>query len=248
MHNRRRPKGSRARMTPMPDPHAPRPIAFPRLLDDAEALLRRARHEPAATANELAEAMDAIELRLEQEPALATRHAARIDRIRAAHALQLRALPEHALDGLYDDIRRTLTGETAWLRAGMSESFLDAPRSLVMWRRVAVAACLLLAVGAGWQLRGAPLEGPQGQELRTMDMLDIPSGLSRGRWAPSAAEPVSFDQDGLRGAVPVSRPGRSERGLYVFRADGAPEDAPRMLDRIQIFPIPGREFDAEEQN
>lgn len=237
------------------------------LLNEAEeARLQGTEYQPAEAsrvAGEAAARMAEIELRVRTHPEEAARLAARLNRVRADHALRMRELPDEALDGLYEDIRAGLTGDGAWLRAGMSEAFLDAPNALVIWRRVAVAACLLLAVGAGYM---APREGrtdTSGSSVRGMELLDVSpetgvqAGFERGRtiprsrrsprWAPARAETVvhgSQPGDGDRRERGTVRRGR----VILFRPAAEQDDARRMLDGIRIFPVPGRGMGEGEEN
>ena len=253
----------------MPDarnPHEAPDLGAPSLRDllaRAEACMRRppggdgpvhARTSSTVSESTISGIMEALEAAVAREPHEAARLAARLDQVRARHALQMRTLPDHALDGLYEDIRSTLRGETAWLRAGMSEAFLDAPASLVLWRRVAVAACLLLAVGAGYTLRTTQEGGAVGQELQPVEFFQGSSLSSgSGSWRPARANEAAWGHrrpvPGRGGAaIPASGGGLRQShpsGLYVFRTGGDAEDAPRMLDRIQIFPVPGRDLDLD---
>jgi len=232
------------------------PRSLSDLLAEAEALLRTrtrarmgrdvdGREGGTRTAQDLARLLVELEAAAAGRPDDATRHARRLDRVRALAALQMREVPDSTLAGLYEDVRAGVAGANAWHRAGMSGAFLDAPRSLVMWRRAAVAACLLLAVGAGFSLGGGTLGTPgtpyEGQVMRRVDPRD--ALLERlGTRAPSA-QPAAYPgavRGGLRavGSTPRGR-------LYVFgrgarRASLEEADARRMLDGIQIFPIPGR--------
>jgi hypothetical protein len=65
----------------------------------------------------------------------------------AVDALRERSLPTGALHGLYDAVLQR--AESAPGGGGMSLAFLDAPRSLRLWRGAALAASVLLVVAAG---------------------------------------------------------------------------------------------------
>lgn len=74
------------------------------------------------------------------------RHGARVRALRPLCTLRSRALP----DGWLDDLgTRVLAGvRTGARHGGMSPAFLDAPASLARWRRVALAASVLVVTGA----------------------------------------------------------------------------------------------------
>ena len=114
----------------------------------AEAARARQAHPEAAPRPEQ---LEAARLGLEEAAAacgaLPPALARRVQQLRARFVLQARAEPSGALDGLYEEVRAAAAADP-WGRAGMSGAFLDAPRSLVRWRGVALAACVLLAVGA----------------------------------------------------------------------------------------------------
>jgi len=99
-----------------------------------------------------------------------------------------------SFEGFYDEIR-----ERAPFTApggGMSAAFLDAPRSLRLWRTAALAASLLLALGVGFAATGGvrpggtpadsgarirPLQDPRDRLLPTFDPTTaawpVPSGF-----------------------------------------------------------------------
>ena len=244
------------------------PRSLSDLLAEAEALLRTrtrarmgrdvdGREGGTQTAQDLAGLLAELDAAAADRPDDATRHARRLDRVRALAALQMREVPGSTLEGLYEDIRAEVTGANAWHRAGMSGAFLDAPRSLVLWRRAALAACLLLAVGAGFSLGGGTLGSPGvdygGQTMLLVDPRDalLERLDARGPAAPPAAQPAGYPGAARGGMRTVGSAPR--RGLYVFgrgarRASAAEADARRMLDGIQIFPIPGRAVEEGEQN
>lgn len=85
--------------------------------------------------------------------------AGRIVALRRRAALQSRRVPAGVLDDLVASVRAQVVIESKdperyWRRAGLSHSFLDAPRQLAIWRRMAVAALLVVGVGAGALLSG----------------------------------------------------------------------------------------------
>ena len=226
---------------------AARPIV--EILDEVESLLRaRARlrldhpsAEAAASADprldeQIELAMAALDEALAASPADAAGRATarRVERVRALHGLQTRPLPDEALDGLYDDIRSGVTAGMGapWVRAGMSGTFLDAPHSLVIWRRTAMAACLLLAVGTGFFFGDAYLPATErgGTGADPRDRLLRPAGVGDA----TRVTPASSRGD-MRFA-----PVRGGTGFVTFgRPDASDIDAGRMLDGVRIFPVPG---------
>ncbi len=120
--------------------------ALDRALAEAERALRTG-HGPDETA------LDELEQLAAADPARAKRLQKRLSRVFAFAQLRAREVPEGWLDGLYEDVYAA--SSEPYGRARMSLAFLDAPRSLQRWRYTAVAACLLLAAGVGWNsLRG----------------------------------------------------------------------------------------------
>lgn len=223
------------------------------LLRRADALLEessRARMERATSADQaeirehLEQTMLRLELALEREPAEADRLARKAQAVRGRYALHARRMPEGRLDGLYEAVRAEASGERGWMRAGMSGAFLDAPRNLVIWRRTAMAACLLLAVGAGMMLteqRGFEAPGAGGMragfdprdELLSLRVLREPEiQRSTGEIVPASGGASARQQRRLPRRQGVPRIWSVSTG----RALGAR----RMLDSVQIFPVPSR--------
>lgn len=232
------------------------------LLGRAEALLEaRARARATcmseeAVSAELGSLFSHLEERAAARPDEARRLAGRLEEARARHALQERELPAGVLEDLYDQVRAGVTGESAWRRAGMSEAFLDAPRNLVMWRRAAVAACLLLAVGAGWTLRGEEPDtaGVRADMLRLVDPRDgLLERLDRPVAVPAVARTRPVGIGGRLNTIGTGSSARASvrpsRGVIVFNGAGRTDaDARRMLDGVRIFPVPGRADAEAEQN
>ena len=229
------------------------------------------------TQAELRESLDQTLARLEfaaqREPTEARRHGSRLNRVRGRHALHARRMPQGALDGLYEAVRAEAAGERGWMRSGMSGAFLDAPRSLVLWRRTAMAACLLLAVGAGMMLNERPLTNPgdlggvrAGFDPRD-ELLSLRSGAERapgsadGAIVPTSGGPRSMTPGSM---TPGSRmpgstgTGSRAAGRRIMQRAGTPlvwglsnraeQGSRRMLDSVQIFPVPNRAAGDVEQN
>jgi hypothetical protein len=131
-------------------------------------------------------------------------------------------------------------GSTRWQPAALSESFLEAPRHLVLWRRTAVAACAVAALGLGLVATQHGAGGPAGSTPR----IDPRSALLQplgddGAAGRFAALRSGVDPGGL--ARPVgwsSAPGgRSDRGTprYVRilpLRPGGEVDIGRILDEL----------------
>ena len=81
--------------------------------------------------------LDALRELAAAHPARAERLSRRLDRVFSTTALRSRDVPEGLLDGLYDDVRAAARDDR-FGRARMSTAFLEAPTSLVAWRRMAV--------------------------------------------------------------------------------------------------------------
>lgn len=272
---------SSPRQTPTPDPSAPR--ALREVLLDIEYALRadtRRRAErahrggsPASTAH-LSELAAELEACVAHSPADATRRRRRLRAVRAHLALHARDIPAGALAGLYEDVRAATDHASPWERARMSDAFLDAPRQLARWRGTALAACAVLALGAGLFVGGRlgfDDSGPQGLErndprnallprLESLDMLpdaDLSGAGARiGSGTLVSDEPGSGDPG--RSTPGSSNPGtrrlprrRSAQSFYVFYGNPlrAGDDAARRLDAVpvRIFPV-GAPVDDVEQN
>ena len=99
-------------------------------------------------------------------PACATRHGRALAEAEALSALHARELPVDSLEGFYDGICERAPYVAAG--GGMSPAFLDAPRTLLRWRRAAIAASLLLALGTGYALSGGFASGPPDAGFRRL--------------------------------------------------------------------------------
>lgn len=73
----------------------------------------------------------------------------RLAAIESTHALRARDMDDTVLDGFFDDVNAATSGER-FGRARVTTTYLEAPRSLALWRRTAVAACVLVAVSVTW--------------------------------------------------------------------------------------------------
>jgi hypothetical protein len=130
----------------------------------------------------------------------------------ALGALRDREVPPGLLDGLYDDVRDAARDER-FSRARMSTAFLEAPASLVAWRRAAVAATVLLTVGVFWAATNEPVGGPGRSEPLAPDedpryrVLDTITGVR----PDVATTPASVRSVG----PPVQRVRRGPEYVYV---------------------------------
>jgi hypothetical protein len=149
------------------------------------------------------------------------------DRAEPLRLLADREVPDGVLDGLYVAIHDRLPSVPPG--GGLSLSFLEAPRSLRLWRTTALAASalaasVLLALGAGFGpsllggggIGGAtratpvPIVDARGQLLEDLDVAApadtlLRSGFQSVTWPPHRPGRV-FWQRGAVNAVP--RPGR----------------------------------------
>ena len=141
-----------------------------------DTLVRLERAEPIHEA--CAEALDAASSHLEACSPCRTRLGARLSRLQGLHALRERSAPEGTFDGFFDQVRERVPFAPAG--GGMSPAFLDAPRSLRLWRSAALAASVLLAATAGFAFtRGSgggldpaverPLHDPRERLLEAYD-------------------------------------------------------------------------------
>jgi hypothetical protein len=149
-------------------------------------------------------------------------HAARCAECRSRHGAALArlagvcALRSRALAGLSTEVlARIRSGPAA---GGMSPAFLDAPHSLAVWRRVAVAASLLVAVGAGLWATGRMgwRDGPGG--TRDPEVRDARESLLL-RWnAPRrGGGDAAFDLEDAS-VTPVVFPARGQRDFWLAPA------------------------------
>ena len=123
------------------------------------------------------EALDSLEAHLDACADCRSRYVARLDRLQGLQALRERSAP----DGTFDDFYAQLSERIPFAPAGggMSPAFLDAPRSLRVWRGAALAASLLFAATVGFAFtRGGgadpaaavrPLHDPRGNLLEAYD-------------------------------------------------------------------------------
>lgn len=197
---------------------APSPLPCTEVAPALARLTRAAGEAPAG------ETLRALRAHLGACAPCRTAHAARLQALEGLCALRDRRLPA----GLLDDLgARVLAEARQGARSGMSVAFLDAPRSLARWRRMAVAASVLVAAGAGLLASGrlawrdpAAGRGPVGPDLREvlLERLDArtDAGAARasvvpvGGLAPDAlaapASPFGYWIVPARSAVDLGRP------------------------------------------
>jgi hypothetical protein len=195
-------------------------------------------------------------------PTEATRYARRLRAVRARLALCVREVPAGALDGLYEDVCAATDDVSPWARSRMSDAFLDAPQHLVRWRSTALAACALLALGAGL-FAGGRLgfdDEDAGRSLERVDRRnDLLPRLDTAGFLPPAkrrarspgtliSDPGANNPGSNARGLTRSRSGRS--GLFLWYGPARePAEAQRRLDAVgvQIFPV-GAPVDGVEQN
>lgn len=97
-------------------------------------------------------ALASLRAHIDACPACATRHGRRLAALEGRDALLRRELPVDSFESFYDEIRERVPFTAPG--GGMSAAFLDAPRSLRIWRSAAMAASLLLALGVGFAATG----------------------------------------------------------------------------------------------
>jgi hypothetical protein len=107
-------------------------------------LLERSEREPAFGRRDA----ETVRRHLARCAPCADRHGRRLASVVGLVSLHERSIPDGLLDDLYATVRAR--APFAPPGGGMSEAFLDGPRALALWRGSAVAAALLLAVGAAW--------------------------------------------------------------------------------------------------
>jgi len=203
-----------------------------RTRDRLERAVPQAAGAPPARLREVAQELERLTM---EDPVAAARAGARLDDVRTRLALHTRDVPDAALVGLYEDVRAATSETDPWARSRMSEAFLDAPRHLVRWRRTAMAACAVLAVGAGLFAGGrlgfesGDAGGVGGADPRDgiLERLHIagPFAGQRSR-GPAAGTLVS---------VPgASEPERKAPSFWVFHVDRRrPSNAGRLLDAVR---------------
>jgi len=178
-----------------------------------------------------------------RDPEGAARLGVRLRAARAGLALQARAIPDDALEGLYDQVRAATGEASPWARARMSEAFLDAPLNLQRWRGAALAACAVLAVGAGL-FAGGRLGFDDGAGARALERVD-----PRNRLLPRLdAVAYPAPQRGSAYGTFVSDPGAdaplpSASPFYLFVGDPRRgSDAQHRLDAVlRPLPVEARE-------
>ena len=157
-----------------------------------------------------------------------TRYRERLGVVRGLCALRVRAVPAGLLDGFCDRVLAETSGPRPGLHAGgMSVAFLDAPRSLSQWRWTAVAASVLVFMGAGllasgrlaWR-DGASERGPNDGVIELRDALLDRFDARRADDAPASV------------VQPVDLPGRGSSDYWGW--------VPRS-DRPIIRPVPPAE-------
>lgn len=197
-----------------------------------------------------------LEAAVARDPRDAQRHARRLRAVRARLALSARDMPAGALDGLYEDVCAATDDSSPWARSRMSDAFLDAPQHLVRWRSTALAACALLAVGAGL-FAGGRLgfddEGT-GTALERIDHRDEilqrfdAAGVLPPRSRRARATGTLVSDPGAEDFSPSRRRG-SRSGLFLWYGPARAAEAQRRLDAVgvQIFPV-GAPIDGVEQN
>ena len=142
-------------------------------------------------------------------------------------ALRSRSVPDGMLDGFYERIEAE--ARMAPLGGGMSLAFLDAPRSLRVWRSLALTTASLLVLGVVWVAsRDASPPPVAGHPLRIDRSLTAP-------WSPQDQTPAERGTH----SRPFHAPGRpAAPGFFRER----PATVPASLESLtpRIAPAPGR--------
>lgn len=128
-------------MSPHP-PTASDPVVTCRTLGDE--LVRVERADPPRDESVL----ESLAAHLETCDACRARFGPRILRLQGLIALQRRSAPEGTFDEFFAEVRERVPFAPAG--GGMSSAFLDAPRTLRLWRGAAMAASVLLVATAGF--------------------------------------------------------------------------------------------------
>ena len=157
---------------------------------------------------------------------------------------------------VYEDVCAATDDSSPWARSRMSDAFLDAPQHLMRWRSTALAACALLAVGAGL-FAGGRLgfddEGT-GTTLERIDRRDQilqrfdAAGVLPPRSRRARGTGTLVSDPGAEDFSPNRRRG-SRSGLFLWYGPARePAEAQRRLDAVgvQIFPV-GAPIDGVEQ-
>ena len=197
-------------MTPAPTV-PPACLEWRRRLAEAESALASSRG-PEAGAVEVA----TLRAHAETCPACRSGGGSRLSELEARRALRSRSVPDGVLEGFYESLEAE--ARMAPLGGGMSLAFLDAPRSLRMWRTVALGTGLLLALGIAWAtLHGV---GPRPAGDRPLHEPDARATLLPA-WEEGDRRP---DQQGLR-SRPLQgwdAPTRAVDGFYLRRPSAQP--------------------------
>lgn len=202
-------------------------MTAPRLPSAAEACTRcrsRLADAEAALAGSPAGEHPAVELEpirqhLHACPACAKQLASRLGRLESRVAIRSRSVPDGLLDGFYD--RLDTEARMAPLGGGMSLAFLDAPRSLRIWRTTALAAGLLLATSVAWMATRPTVDASTATRPIRTDATDARDGLlpAWGDYAESRRDRPPSSRPRLQWEAPS----RSAPGF--FRSSPAPVPA-----------------------
>ncbi len=234
------------------------PASVHQVLVELEGLLRERRrlHVERSSGvcpprvDDLIDLWDELEQCAAEDPVAASRFAKRIADVRARMALHIRDVPENALEGLYDDIRAATDSDNPWSRSRMSEAFLDAPDSLARWRFAAMAACALLALGAGLFAGGrldfdgrgdADALAREDLRDRTLERFDVAGNLRLPMLPSRRTATFVSTQPRMPGDAYPSSPAKRS-GLWLF-----PVGARQSGDDVNMGPV-GAPADELERN
>ncbi len=227
-----------------PRTSAPRQLGA--LLAEAEGLLAartrdRLEHgDPSISPPRLRALAQELARCVAEDPAAAARLGTRLADVQTRLALQARDVPTGALAGLYEEVRATPQDASPWARSRMSEAFLDAPRHLVRWRRTALAACALLAVGTGLLAGGrlgfdVPSGARRGADPRDGILERLAEGGALGgRHSRRSPTGTLVSMPGAGSPSRGSAPGEDAPPYWVFHIDrDAAASAVRFLDAVR---------------
>lgn len=194
------------------------PVSPPGSASDCTGFRRALRHcEHACGASPPASSGAHDDLRglcehLRRCPPCTARYGARVRALEGRRALNERDLPDGTFDGFYAAVRERMP--LAPPGGGMSLAFLNAPRSLRIWRSAALAAGLLLILGTGFVLtrnhasdqatdNARPLHDPRIHLLEALGTVPATKPAGLRTWPVHAPPPRGHEDFFQHDAEPV---------------------------------------------